>query len=213
MPPAIAFPRTEGVSEVSKARLEAEAAFEQRPQRSRDKPVVVVKRKRSVGVSTETHTQSSASSTADVSRTPRVFRVESVLVVDDNTRGASKAAARPLGGPTALLDEEASNTEVKSPKRHRRRDVHGKITIIRPERTTAFAAGGPDRLPIEQESSVFSSLSRDSDLVARYDVVMAEIEALRRKAVELRKIESAGAVRWIKRAIADYDLTAEDLGF
>ena len=41
---------------------------------------------------------------------------------------------------------------------------------------------------------------------------MAEIELLKRRAVVLKKAEARTAVRWIRKAIRDHGLTAQDLG-
>lgn len=46
----------------------------------------------------------------------------------------------------------------------------------------------------------------------RYERLMAEIRDLDHQAEAVRKVESAEVVRWIRKAIVDYGLDAEDLG-
>ena len=46
-----------------------------------------------------------------------------------------------------------------------------------------------------------------------YPKLIAQIEELKRKAYALRERESAQALVWIKGAIRQYGLSAQDLGF
>lgn len=45
-----------------------------------------------------------------------------------------------------------------------------------------------------------------------YARLMAKILKLERQAEAVKKAEAASAMRWIRRAVADHGLTADDLG-
>jgi hypothetical protein len=82
--------------------------------------------------------------------------------------------------------------------------VHGEVTIIRPP--------APDPAPASDGGRVEAPVLIDRDAIARQEAVRVEIARLQRQAAVLKKAEAAKAVRWIRRAIAEHGLTAEDLG-
>ena len=214
MSEAIAHPRDEATAEISQARQAAEAAFAPRHRGTQEAPLVVVKRRRTIGHSMEAPPSPEQAAANEDARKARVFRVDSGLVPQDEqnafTRGSSDA-------PTPL--PAAKGVEVTAPStiRSRRRASHGKVTIIRPEppndlpQSTAQApgpsSGSSRRSPRDSQLPIL-----DPGAVARYEAVIAEIEVLKRQAVELKKAEAASAVRWIRQAMSDYGITVRDLG-
>jgi hypothetical protein len=88
---------------------------------------------------------------------------------------------------------------------------------VRPEQENLFCAVTFDRAAWEGVQSAIDQWDFDLAVTrdgapSRYRALRAEIEALRQRAEAVRKVEAAQAVRWIKRAIADYGLSARDLG-
>ena len=214
MSEATAHPRDElADSELSPARQAAEAAFAQRHHASREAPLVVVKRRRLIGEATERDSSSGPARVTDDARKARVFRVDSVLVVQDQQDSPSQAQPEDPNLPAVA----AGDSMRTSATRPRRRTPHGKVTVIRPEPPPAI----PRSTPRAPEALSGSSGRRaggphppilDVGAVARYEAVMADIEVLKRQAAKLRKAEAVRAVRWIREAMADYGITVRDLG-
>lgn len=176
---------------------------------------MVVKRKRPVGKPVEQGLESTALSRHDEeARVPRVFRV-GALVSDPSGRGdAPKPSLEARDADDKVSSDAAAAGPSESPRRRRRRVTHGKVTIIRPD--SSDAAGPVARRqaaetdgPVRTGSALFPA---DPDASARYEAVMAQIAALKRQAVALKRAEASRAVRWIRQAIIDYDLEARDLG-
>jgi hypothetical protein len=201
-------------SESSQARQAAEAAFKPRPQQNNGGPVVVVKRRRPVENATGHLAQSEElAQPDDEARVPRVFRVEEVAAVPSERRDAPSPPLEKRDPPGDGSGNDGSASLPASPTRRRRRSIHGKVTIIRPDRSDR----GLDARQAPDESTEPGHVGRtlvfvDADVSARYEAVTAEIEKLKRQAVALKKAEAAKAVRWIRRAISDYGLTERDLG-
>ena len=214
MSEAIAHPRDELADpELSPARQAAEAAFAQRRHASHEAPLVVVKRRRLIGKAMERDSSSAPAEVMDDARRARVFRVDSVLVVQDQQDSPSQAQPEDPNLP-AVEGGESTRT---SATRSRRRTPHGKVTIIRPELPHAM----PRSTPQSPEAPSGSGGRRagdphppilDVEAVARYEAVMADIEVLKRQAAKLKKAEAGRAVRWIRQAMADYGITLRDLG-
>lgn len=176
----------------TQARLAAEAAFTTTPVMVSSLPVVVVKRRKATiddGVGDGSHGWTEESSAA---RSPRIHRIgsnpggvpgEEATEPDANTTDVRDASPVPDDGPPA------------GARRRRRQKKHGDVTIIRPERPCTSKLAGFRREAME-----------------RYERLMAEIRDLDHQAEAVRKVESAEVVRWIRKAIVDYGLDAEDLG-
>jgi hypothetical protein len=159
--------------------------------------VVVVKRRRSIGEAIEGRSDAERLRPEGDARKARVFRVESVLALQDDKSQRSQMTSNRAEGRPAEHDEAlAEALAPASPRRSRRRASHGKVTIIRPPPPVA---------------SIQPPLSH-RDAITEYEAVMAEIELLKRRAVVLKKAEARTAVRWIRKAIRDHGLTAQDLG-
>ena len=100
----------------------------------------------------------------------------------------------------------ASLRQARSPKTYR---VEGA------QRAAAPAPGDAQREPPQEARAPAAPVGAplaSSQLLRRLAAINAEIAALERQALEARRAEAASAVRWIKRAIVEYDLTADDLG-
>lgn len=128
----------------------------------------------------------------------------------DHDRGVApeESAAEPA-------PESAATTTGTSLSAHRRprSPRSSKVTIIRPSATDSDPAGDADSHDETVSPLAWATTPASGELVARLAALNAEIEELQRQALEAKRAEAAEAVRWIKRAIADYDLTAADLGF
>jgi hypothetical protein len=188
-------PRTEAPGEVSQARLAAEALFAAPPPLTpADQPVVVVKRKRSLAQPSDEKSAEGVQSTGEEVRTPKVFRVES-------TAGTSGRASGNGDG-----DGDEPNGSATPRRRRRSRVQRGEVTIIRP----APAASGR---PSEDDAQDFLDFPFDARLALQgYRALMDQVEELQQQALAVKKAEAAEAVRWIKRAIAEYGLSASELG-
>jgi hypothetical protein len=206
----------------SPARLAAEAAFTQRPiaRAAHAEPqVVVIKRKQATvpeGEGDPVRTESQQP--MKVGRTPRVFRIDSGV--------EQPQAPEATAGPDASVGVGASLTaQAGQIKRRRSRIPRAEVTIIRPA-AVAGVAGDPQETPLQdakplEPCSAAPRAAQHFDLgiatsggsaASRYQALRARIEQLERRAEAARRIEAARAVRWIKRAIAAYDLRASDLG-
>jgi hypothetical protein len=118
-------------------------------------------------------------------RTPRVFRV-----VDNPAQPASAQAADP---PT-----------VSKTRTRRRRVLHGEVTTIRPVRNELGESSDMDSATLQ-----FGVGEAER---SRYTELMNEIAGLEREAKAVKEAEARAAVRWIRKAIAEYGISASELG-
>lgn len=185
----------------SLARLAAEAAFAPPPRATAPAtaeaaPAVIVKRRKALASDAAAPLQPSAhpgdEATPDAAdRASRTYRLEPAREAPAAAEQA-EAAARADDGAASRRRRRR-----REPAAHRPSDV----TIIRP----ASAAAGSAAPDLAQASM--------PELVQRLASITAEIRQLEREARQAKRAETARAVRWIKRAIADYGLTAADLGY
>lgn len=183
---------------------------------SGEKPVVTVKRNRPVetGDAVE-HDSNKQQEQVEEARAPRIFRVE------------HPSSRLPESAPTGLeprgssVDGATEAVQARAPQatvpRKSRRKRHGDVTIIRPSRSEPVDAAKPvagreERGPCPSGGFVFDVASIGSSASREYASILAKIQQLERHAVAIKKRESSNVVRWIKRAIVDYELDAADLG-
>ena len=89
----------------------------------------------------------------------------------------------------------------------RRRVLHGEVKTIRPVRTDFDTQ-------LEGPSDVDTAIldfGVGEEERRRYTRLMNEIARLERQAKAAKKAEAAAAVSWIRKAIAEYGITADDL--
>jgi hypothetical protein len=224
--------------DLSQARLAAEDAFTPRPitfVANAGPQVVVIKRKKAIVPAGKSDPiQTEFQEPMKGTRTPRVFRLDSPVVDSGPTVGVSEQsqAVETSRGFTASVGVGALPAEVARIKRRRRRIPRAEVTIIRPAAPSAPATSD---LPAGRQAEMrrrelkrlepsFASLSPAQDFdfgiatsvrgtPSRYQALKAKIKKLEQRAEAARKVEAAKAARWIKRAIADYGLSASDLGF
>jgi hypothetical protein len=174
----------------SAARLAADSAFLTTATAPTvdDGPVVIVRRRKVVVDDYERHHD--AGDQNEASRSPKVFRVESGSLED-----VKKSAAEP--GVASLSDDDASlSQDDRVPvSRRRRRQKHGSVTIIRTAPPTAMELA-----------------QRTQRVKEQYESLRAELRKLDREIETAREVEVGKAVSWIRKAIAEYDLHAKDLG-
>ena len=215
MSEAIARSRDESTaSEISQARQAAEAAFAPRHHGTQEAPLVVVKRRRSIGDSMEGPPSSKQPAANGDARKARVFRVDSGFVPQDEQNALTQAKS---DAPAPLPAAKGAEARAASTVRSRRRTSHGEVTIIRPEPRndppqSPAEAPGPSSASGGRSGRDSQSPILDFGAVARYEAVIAQIEVLKRQAVELKKAEKASAIRWIRQAMSDYGITDRDLG-
>jgi hypothetical protein len=194
--------------EMSQAREAAEAAFAPRTADRQDGPLVVVKRTRSIGTSAGDHQAPQRSMPDDDDRKTRVFRVRSVQALHGEREEFSQDTTRSLEAPSVPQHKAMASA---SHRRSRRNAFHGKVTIIRPPSPDQSTAGStPGATERDYTAAGLPMVHRDT--IARYEAVMAEIESLKRLAAVLKRNEARSAARWIRKAIAEHGLTAQDLG-
>jgi hypothetical protein len=177
---------------VSQARLAAESAFAAVPTPSPTDGVPVVIRRRKIVIGDEGSTDPHQSADDDASaRAPKVFQVEP-------RHDAEFKAAVDRDAAATLASCDVSQTRDVRRNRRRRRQARrsGSVTVIRPE---------------PPSSTELAQRRREAE--ERYELLMTEVRALDSQIEAARRAEAAKAVRWIRKAIADYDLRAEDLGF
>jgi hypothetical protein len=219
----------------SQARLAAEAAFTQRPitlVANAGPQVVVIKRKKAIVPAGEGDPIKTEFQEPKEARTPRVFRVDSPIVGSGPAVEVSEQPQAVGASPdfNASVGVGVLPAQVVH-KRSRRRIPRAEVTIIRPaapsepEPSDPPAGRKPEMLLQEPKllEPCFAALraSQDFDFgiatsgrgaPTRYQALRAEIKKLEQRAEAARKVEAARAARWIKRAIAAYDLRASDLG-
>jgi hypothetical protein len=183
-----------------------------------DGPVIVVKRRKTV-VSDGGYLPGEDLEHSGESRAPKVYRVEHG---PDST--VPDAADESVGEPAAY---SGSHDEIYVPpvaplKRKRRVKRHGEVTIIRPPApeglgdrlratdTEEAAATSVESNFTEKFVQEIAALKRRA--LADLASVQSEIQKLERQAEAARKVEAAQAVRWIRKAMAEYDLELADLG-
>jgi hypothetical protein len=194
--------------------------------------MVVVKRKKAIiPLGAGDPGNADSAEPMEPTRAPRVFRVDSPIV--GSAPAADVAEPLPVRGASADPNDSAGvPAPPVVPTKRRSRMRHGEVTIIRPAgpntpTVTDPLAGRGGETGVQGTKSPKPDLREPSgtqqfDLglavtgdgaPSRYRALRAEIEALRQRAEAVRKVEAAQAVGWIKRAIADYGLSARDLGF
>ena len=217
-------PAKNSSADVSQARLAAEAAFTTLPSphdESTDAPVVLVKRNRTVAASSEDNVGTDAGREhVEEARAPRVYRIEPTLSpgLPNEVSDESRAAVSGNSG-----DAASSQSVFHSKRRHRPRK-HGDVTVIRPDHANTLEGtdSSADRQRLSPRAAPEGSPAVgvfDLDIATLrrrthedYALLMARILKLERQAEAVKRVEVARAVRWIRQAVADYGLTADDLG-
>ena len=200
----------------SAARLAAEAFFAPATTTAPQAPAAtpVVWRKKAIAEPAPSDASPDPEPIDAARRTPRVFRIEPAAA-------KPQAAPSPTPSPLATIPEGlASLPESPSVPRLRRRKsprLHGDVTIIRPPQDrplpagTGISDGDPASATVPRERR--GAPVRPTDGAGpRYLKLLARIRLLQAQAERARQREAAAAIRWIKRDIDRYGLTAKDLG-
>ena len=153
---------------------------------------MVVKRKRTVWPDAEATVERQRSSEESTVRAPRVFRVD----------GSTPPPTKPVKDlPT-----------VQRLRARRRRVLHGAVTTIRPATADSGADRGPGSEPHEGVLA-FLDFGVGEEERRRYKTLMNKIAELQLQAKTAKESEAAAAVRWIRKAIAEYGICRSELGF
>jgi hypothetical protein len=70
-----------------------------------------------------------------------------------------------------------------------------------------------DVLCLQEEAGGVGMFGTDPAEQRRYEALMAKIAGLERQAVAAKRREAAVAIRWIRKAIRDYGIGAQELDF
>ncbi len=216
----------------SAARLAAEAFFAPAPGSSSEtaEPAVLVKKSKleepSPAVSGE------MPEPAEPPREPRVFRLSAPAAAADQATAEAPVTLGTVEPVAAVTESQSSEKLLPAPRavirRRKRRALHGEVTITRPaapEPTVAAApvaeaVGAPEELraalpapaPRHQRAAPgkTASVETASHEWPRYLEMRRQLLALQAEARAARAREAQEALVWIKRAIAEYGLTAAD---
>ena len=209
----------------SAARLAAEAFFAPAtttaPQAPVATPVVWLRKARAEPILSDTSVDPAPIDGGQ--RTPRIFRVEPAAPQPQAALSPTQSDLTTIPEVAASLPEHPS---VPPLRRRKRRQLHGNVTIIRPRDKTLQEPGAGRPVPaaaaLSDGDRAHATVSRErrgaalqptDDAWPRYPRLLARIRLLQAEAERARQREAAAAIRWIKRDIALYGLTAEDLGF
>ena len=157
-------------------------------------------------------------------RTPRVFRVEPAA---PQPQAATSAPPSSLPTIPRVLASPPEHPSVPQRRRRKLRQLHGDVTIIRPPQHEALKETGADwplsaKPAISEGDPASATVLREcrgaplwptDDAWPHYPKLLARIRLLQAEAGRARQREAAAAIRWVKRDIVLYGLTAEDLGF
>lgn len=217
------FPEIQSVP--SAARLAAEAFFSQRPAEQPDgAPVVTVVKGR---VEPPTFAEPAEAAPQEAARPPRVFRLPSPASTEANLQTALESTA--AGAQELAKSETGTNLPTAAGRKLRRsrRQLHGEVTITRPDNESLVTTQGPDVLAERGASAAPARLepmgaqdlrltvqesSEGGDTWPRYPAMLRRLRALQAEAEEARQRERRAALVWIRQAIADYDLSSSELG-
>lgn len=210
----------------SAARLAAEAFFSQRPAGQPDPaPVVTVVKGR---VEQPVLPDTAQAPAEEAARPPRVFRLPSPASPEASLQTARQSTAAGAQEP-ASPETGAAEVHTASGPQHRRsrRQLHGEVTITRPNDTVPVPRQGPQVLPervlgtepacpepagLEHVRSTVQETTEGGDAWPRYPAMLQRLRALQAEAEAARQHERLRALVWIRKAIADYGLSPSDLG-
>lgn len=207
--------------------MAAEAAFISRASSHVDEgeqPIVIVKRHRAAVLNDDVHAQGKVDEErVEGTRAPRIYRVETEPALPDGSSDPS-SAVKSSDETSGRSSEQYAPQPVVQSKRRRRPKKNGEVTVIRPGRTdvaraTSLRSNSGESSPVTAPASRNLEQGFDFDIAtirsrtsASYASIMASIQKLERQAEAIWKAEAAEAARWVRQAIADYGLTAQDLG-
>jgi hypothetical protein len=209
----------------SPARLAAEAFFAPTVTAVRQAPVAtpVVWRKKAIAKPLLPDASADPEPIDGTRRTPRVFRVEPASA---QPQAAPSPTSLPPPTTPRALAPVLNSPPVPPLRRRKPRQLHGNVTIIRPPQDeicrqidaeqplpagAAIPAGDLGSATVVRQRGG-PCLRSTGDARVRYPRLLARIRLLQAEAERARQREAAAAIRWIKRDIALYSLTAEDLG-
>lgn len=173
--------------------LDAYAVFERGPNGDSAPNVeVVVKRKRTLQAGADATLDRQGSAEEASVREPRVFRVDA-----------------PVQPPVERFKDLPTVPRLRT---RRRRVPRGEVKIIRPAATASSSTPLEHKSETEQPTGLgLSDFGVAPEEKSRYTKLMTEISRLERQAKAAKETEAAAAVSWIRKAIADYGITADDL--
>ena len=97
--------------------------------------------------------------------------------------------------------------------RRRRRRLNGGVTIIHPQDPIGTSAERDVLAPQQEDVGGVSLFGTDPAERLQYEKLMAKIAGLERQALAAKKREAAFAIRWIRKAIRNHGIGAQELGF
>jgi hypothetical protein len=162
-------------------------------------PLVTVKRRR---ISAPVNAAAAVEPPEPAVRQPKVHRIERL---SDN--------AELRGDSARVVAEAAMPLPAVTAKRPRRR-LHGKVEVV----TRGSMAGEEPAPPVNQATALETNeVAAPTDSFIgkpdrRYAALVAQINALRAEGEVLRRREKSDALRWARKAVLEFGITARDLG-
>jgi hypothetical protein len=210
----------------SAARLAAEAFFTPAVAIAPQAPVApaVVWRKKAIAKPVSPDASANPTPIDGGRRAPRVFTVKPAALEPQEAPSPTPSQPPTIAGVVASLPEHPA---VAPLRRRKRRQLHGDVRIIRPLQDEAPRQTDADR-PLPAGATISdgrpapataprerrgASLRPRDEARPSYRKLLARIRLLQAEAERARQREAAAAIEWMKRDIALYGLTAEDLGF
>jgi hypothetical protein len=189
------------------ARLAFEALFETRPTVSEIADVeVVVRRRRSASADNSINGGDCEQGPAATVRAPRVFKIEKQQQSDGRV-------LRDPGLQSETDEATSSVSDLTRPGRRSRRRLNGDVTIIHPQEVIGTSAEREVLAAQKEDVSEVGMFGADPAERLQYERLMAKIANLERQALAAKKREAGLAIRWIRKAIRDYGVGAQELGF
>lgn len=208
-PAVVPLPPPEA-SPISDARRAAEAFFS--PPTVPEAPIVetpvVVRRKRLLAEDAP-EAPTSPQAPADVApRAPKVFILPPVAAEPADPEQEGKT--EPERHPTESREAPVAATTTARPRRQRRQ-LHGKVTILRPNDEPAAPADSQPQhtLPFADVAAIRTELL---PVDSRYVQLLMQLQAAHHELELTKANETAAAIQWIRQAMLDYDLGLVDLG-
>lgn len=205
----------------SAARLAAEAFFAPAPTGANQAPMVdvtVVRHEKAVS-SEPTQGEGKSGGSMSAPRAPRVFRLDagtaSGLAVREGMKEGVEGKAMQVHEPQS---EELPTAPLRSTRRLPRKKAprrHGEVTIIRPEVSEERSSMATPEVSISDQKgsqAVDPVQPQYQEDWPRYPALLRKLQSLQAQAAQLRQSEVAVALRWIKVAIREHGITAQELG-
>lgn len=170
---------------------------------------IVVRRKRTVAENAPENTASQDEAPPDAAlRAPKVFRLPPSET--NSTETFQEATAEPATIQETPALPASTATKAARPRRQRRQ-LHGEVTILRPNDGSAELADSQPQymLPFADVAAIRTELLPAN---SGYVQILMQLQAAQRELEATKANETAATIQWVRQAMLDYDLSPADLG-